>query len=107
MMQLLMQAAETDVMDGIPWGGIALVLTALLGSGGIGIFVQKRTPKFDRQETMLNRYDNRMEKLEKRVDDLEDELALSGHYVDSLRQHIISGSPPPPPEPPAGLYGAR
>lgn len=97
-------------MQEFDWVAIGSVFTILLGSGGLGVFINKKIPRHtqlveivaDLQEER-DKSNGRIETLEGRLELLEVKQRLRDDYIALLRMHINNGYPPPPPEWPAGL----
>jgi len=97
-------------MNDIDWVAIGSVLAILLGSGGLGVFVNKKIPRHtqlielvaDLQEER-DKSNDRLDTLEQKLDTLEQKQRLRDDYIALLRMHINNGYPPPPPEWPEGL----
>lgn len=111
-----------------PGGLIAVMITGLLAI--VGIAVQKRKPRIDRQTAIItqlnsvidqlqeernNADERRREAIAARTEDakahaadvaaLERLIRILQDYVNELRAHIADGKPPPPPAWPKGMTG--
>jgi hypothetical protein len=83
-----------------------LVAAALLFGGTVFTVRAGRSNKLDeREEQERTRLSARIERLEKRVHDLERHGRIQDDYIRHLRNHIDAGNPPPPPPWPDGLGG--
>ena len=103
-----------------PGGLIAVMITGLLAI--VGIAVQKRKPRADRQAAIIAQLDGVIQQLQEerdkadelrreaiagraedakahaaRVESLERRIRILQDYVDELRAHIADRKPPPPP----------
>lgn len=86
------------------WPTIITVASVLVGSGGIGAFLNKRVPAHTRMSDIVTelqedrtRADSRIESLETKLDSLHRSNRVREDYIADLRQHIADEKPPPPP----------
>ena len=72
------------------------ILIAIIGSGALSAVIVKRVPEVvtDAQ---------RLEKVERRLEGLEDQFRMQSDYIAALRMHILEDKGPPPPPWPEGL----
>lgn len=96
-------------MHATVWQVVA-TLAGVLITGGCTVWVARQNRRVTREDTLLNRYGERLVALEEReqtqqerLDALEVKLALSVDYIQALRHHIYTGRNPPPPDWPEGL----
>lgn len=96
----------------VNWEGVAVVVTALLGSGGIAKVMNERRPKdapahalIDQYQERVGEQDGKISTLETRINGLVAREEIRDDYIMILRQHIADGKPPPPPPFPQGLIG--
>lgn len=91
------------------WAGAT---QALIGAFGLafGAIVtwrkarsEETTSAAERVETHMGKQDERMERLEARLDASVVRERIRDDYIAQLRQHIVDGNPPPPPVWPAEL----
>lgn len=92
------------------WQGVALIVAALLGTGGIGAVIRNNTPKGQRENALIDQYqqqaaeqDARMRRLELRADAAVRREHIRDDYIMELRRHIADSKPPPPPPWPSEL----
>ena len=95
-------------MDG--WKGVALLVAALLGTGGIGAPIRSNIPKGTRENALIDQYqehsreqDAAIASLQSAVRALQRREHVRDDYIMLLRQHIAEGKPPPPPSFPPAL----
>lgn len=100
--------------------GIALLLAALLGSGGVSAYFSSRPARSTREGALIDQYQERyaeqeekLEKQDKRIDELAETVDAMRRreityrtYIYELIRHIEDKAGPPPPPLPADLYSA-
>lgn len=100
--------------------GVALVVAALLGSGGISTYFARREPRSTREGALIDQYQERyaeqeakLDKQDKRIDELAAQVDAMRRreityrtYIYELIRHIEDKAGPPPPSLPADLYNA-
>lgn len=104
----------------VPGGILAVIIGGLLTI--VGVAVQKRKPRVDRQTAVITALDGVIEQLQEerdkadelrreaiagraedarahaaRVESLERRIRILQDYANQLRTHIADGKPPPPP----------
>ncbi len=104
----------------VPGGILAVIIGGLLTI--VGVAVQKRKPRVDRQTAVITALDGVIEQLQEgrdkadelrreaiagraedarahraRVESLERRIRILQDYANELRAHIADGNPPPPP----------
>lgn len=107
--------------------GIAVVIAALLGSGGVSAYFASRPARSTREGALIDQYQERYdeqvkvaEAQEKRIERLDKRIAETDEKVDQMRRreivyrnymyelirHIEEKVGPPPPPLPSDLYRA-
>lgn len=96
-------------MHATAWQVLA-TLAGVLITGGCTVWVARQNRRVTREDTLLNRYGERLIALEdreqtqqERLDALETKLTRSYAYIQTLKHHIYTGKQPPPPDWPDGL----
>ena len=86
----------------------AVVIAAVLGSGGVGsvvtAWISRRPRPVERENSIIDqlqeencKLSTRLDKAEKKIDSLHDRERILIGYVYELYAHIAEGKPPPPP----------
>lgn len=85
--------------------GAAATVATLLGAWVVWRKAKSETSTAaaERIEEHMKAQDDRMERLELRLDASVVRERILSDYVSQLRQHIVAGNPPPPPPWPEGL----
>lgn len=106
----------------VDWPGVGIVATAILGAGGIGQIINARRPKGDRENALIDQYQELDEKRQVEIENLkkqhaadrvewevrftklEDRTRLIIQYNYDLLKWAATGATPPPPDPPVEMY---
>lgn len=106
MIEVIHAAAEAEG-SGFSLVGITLILGTIIGPGGLAAYANHtRKSKAEggkdavpaaRENRLMDRYEKRINDLEKRLAESEEREEERDDYIMALRQHIADGLGPPPP----------